>query len=194
VAEHECHLWHGLVIVLVLFSCSIVGCTDRPERAASPPYDAGPRSIPERALVRANAWQSLDAEHDPFADHRPEHVECGIGGYYAEYGMLEIDTAFCNYLAIEQPSLLDLKVGDELVIEVLHYDLIAPEPAEAHIALSFDGELQWETEVVIPQPAGVLSVTAAATRALAVGDSVQLHLHNHGQNTWQLTKLSARVR
>jgi hypothetical protein len=108
--------------------------------------------------------------------------------------MLEIDTAFCNYLAIEQPSLLDVKAGDELVLEVLHYDLIAPEPAQAHIALSFDGELQWQTEVAIPQRAGVLSVTTPATRALAVGDSVQLHLHNHGQNTWQLTKLAARVR
>ena len=157
-------------------------------------YDAGAPAVTERMLARPDRWQTLDSGDDPFASHRPAQVDCGIAGYYPEYDALEIDTGYCNYLAIEQPALVRVRAGDELVLEILHFDLTAPEPAEAHIALSLAGELQWETELAIPQPANLVSVSVPATRALAEGEPVQLHLHNHGQNTWQLTKLAVRGR
>jgi hypothetical protein len=38
-----------------------------------------------------------------------------------------------------------------LLVDLWHFDLIAAEPASAHVALLFGDELQWEADIEIPQ-------------------------------------------
>ena len=77
--------------------------------------------------------------------------------------------------------------------ERVHFDLRAPEPATAHVAVLFGDEVQWELEIPIPSYAYVYTETFQATRALAPGEPIRLHLHNHGQNTWIFSSLYAQL-
>ena len=160
--------------------------------AAAQRADASEFVMREIALVDAALWLAQDRSRDPFADHRPDAVACGIAGFYAERGALEIDTAQCNYLAIEQPAMHSVRAGDEIAFELLHYDLTAPTPAAAHVALTLDGGVAWQTEIAIPAPANAITVSASATRAISAGAPIGFHLHNHGQNTWLLRALRVR--
>jgi len=141
-------------------------------------------------LVAADAWVQLEAAADPYADHRPETVECGLGGIFVEEGELDIDTNLCNYVMIEQPGLAEVRAGDTLTLAMRHFDLTAPEPATAHVALLLGGTLAWERALLIPGPAEVLSVEIEAPVDLPIGEPVRFHLHNHGQNTWILTGIT----
>lgn len=154
--------------------------------AASPP---APR---EALLVDHERWVPVGAEDDPFAAHRPDGVDCGIAGYYVELDQLELDTSRCNYAALEQPALHAVGEHDELGLELTHYDLTAPEPAQAHVALWFGATPQWETTIEIPHAAQVLPVVVPVNRSLAPGETIGFHLHNHGQNTWLLGRVFVR--
>jgi len=109
-----------------------------------------------------------------------------------ERGMLEIDTGRCNYLWLSQPAQRAVRAGDRFRLRILHFDLTAAEPARAHLALVFGDEVIAEREVDIPQAAQAVELTGTLDRALARGDRVGLHLHNHGQNTWLLADVQVR--
>jgi hypothetical protein len=81
----------------------------------------------------------------------------------------------------------------ELTTQLRYYDLNAPEPAEAHVAILIGDQVQWETMVAIPQPAQVLDLAWHTPIAIEVGDPVRFHLHNHGQNHWGLNAIMAQV-
>ncbi len=145
----------------------------------------GPREPAQ--LVTAEAWVQLEAAADPYVEHRPDPVECGLGGIFVEEGELDIDTNLCNYVMIEQPGLAPVRAGDTLTLAMRHFDLTAPEPATAHVALLLNETLAWERTLLIPGPAEVISVDFEAPIDLPEGEPVRFHLHNHGQNTWILT-------
>jgi len=172
------------------------GCTvdDSPNgTATSPGTTAGSSGADTRKpaqLVAADAWFQLDAATDPYADHRPETVECGLGGIFVDEGELDIDTNLCNYVTLEQPGLAEVRAGDTLTLVMRHFDLAAPEPATAHVALLLDGTLAWERTLLIPGPAEVISVDIDAPIDLPIGEPARFHLHNHGQNTWILTGIT----
>ncbi len=138
-------------------------------------------------LVRADAWVAVEELADPLASHRPETVDCGLGGLFVEGEELEIDTNLCNYAMLEQPGLAAVPEGATLTLAMRHFDLTAPEPAMAHIALLLGDVIAWERTLIIPGPAEVITVDFAAPVAFAKGGPVRFHLHNHGQNTWILT-------
>ncbi len=159
------------------------GCaTDTPTVATEP-----------RTLVDHSAWAQAPLPDDPWASHQPASIACGIAGWYVEYDVLEIDTARCNYAWIEHPALVAVPVGHTVTTVFSHFDLQAPEPAEAHAAILFGNEVQWETTVAIPQPGDVTALSWQATTALSAGDPIRIHLHNHGQNFWSLDRLIAHV-
>jgi hypothetical protein len=143
------------------------------------------------SLIDHAAWQATAAQDDPLIDHRPSTVDCGIAGWYVESDQLEIDTNFCNYAALRQDSLRAIEACDPLRIEFYHFDLLAPEPAQAHAALLIDGQVVWEKFIDIPgdgmiYKAAVYEEEFLSPIAAPAGAEVMLHLHNHGQNTWTL--------
>ncbi len=138
-------------------------------------------------LVRADAWVAVEKIADPLADHRPEPVDCSLGGLLVEGEELDIDTNLCNYAMLEQPGLAEIPEGATLTLAMRHFDLTAPEPATAHVALLLGDVIAWERTLIIPGPAEVITTDFPAPMAYAKGEPVRFHLHNHGQNTWILT-------
>ena len=66
---------------------------------------------------------------------------------------------------------------------------MAPEPAEGHVALAVDGVTLWERTVAIPSdPCSYTDVFESPLTA-AAGATLQLHLHNHGANTWNVFRV-----
>ena len=70
-----------------------------------------------------------------------------------------------------------------------HSALVAQEPAEGHFALLVDGELLWEKLVTIPADAGAYNDVVPVELQAEAGQTLQLHLHNHGANTWNLLRV-----
>ena len=151
------------------------------------------------SLIDHQAWEPLDELLDPLADHRPDTVECGVAGWYLENEdrEVEIDTNFCNYLALRQPSLQAIRPGQVLRVNFYHFDLVAPEPAQGHLQLSVDGQVIWDYVVEIAEdptgetngaraPAVFAEEAVIADFCAPEGAEVVLHVHNHGQNTWAL--------
>jgi hypothetical protein len=75
-------------------------------------------------------------------------------------------------------------------VGVSHFDLDAPSPAEGEARLLFGACPAWSKTVQIPSPAAVYTETFDSPCAIDEGDSVYFHLHNHGQNNWQLKEVA----
>jgi hypothetical protein len=172
------------VELLAIVTAWAIGCSSTDDSA---------QATRLRTLIDHSQWQTSREADDGFSDHRPSAVECGVAGWFVEYEALEVDTARCNYVSLTHPALIAVPVGAEAHTTLVHFDLVAEQPAQAHVALSFNGEVQWERWVDIPHPAEVIELSWEATVALAAGDPVQLHLHNHGQNTWALDRVMVEV-
>lgn len=148
-----------------------------------------------RALVEAADFRFLAGEADPLAEHRPETVVCGeLAGWYLEGELVEVNTARCNYFAASAPARAAAAVGDLLEAEVFHFDLTAPEPARAHVALLVGAEVVWQEEVAVPGPGDVVPVIVELREPIAAGTPVGWHLHNHGQNHWRLSGIDVQRR
>jgi hypothetical protein len=146
------------------------------------------------ALVEPKAWAVQPKNRDVFLDHRPVDVDClRDTGWLAEEDALEVRTAFCNYLSITQQSLLDLKVGTELELILSHSDLDFNAPATAHVAVSIAGTTIWETTVDIPSDNNIIKETLVLPIVVNRGDPIEVHLHNHGDNTWTIHSLDAFI-
>lgn len=157
--------------------------------------DAPPR-VPA-PLVEPSAWVELDAADDPIPDHRPPLVECGSTGAYVEGNTYEIDTARCNYLARRQPSRVEVRAGDRVAISAYHATLASEEAGQAHLALLLGGSLVWQQFIPIPAYPGVVDATPYQAEVVVdvdvpQGTPVDLHLHNHGYNTWTLLEVELR--
>ena len=159
-------------------------CEDDPP----PPPATGP-------LVELEAGERGAAvDEDVFGAERPAGLVCdpvlGIGTEnLGGVEVLELATEFCNYVTLRQPTLRTVAAGDVVVIRIFHYDLTFPAPAEAHLALAIDGEVVWEERVPSPAAAALVSGEITIDRALPVGTELQLHVHNHGANTYALASL-----
>ena len=188
-------------VLALLACCGASACDGGANGQTADTEDAGDAAATEDAatlrevrLIDHESWQDYPVELDPLADHQPPTIKCGIAGWFMEGGLLEVDTSHCNYLLIEHPAVVDVPAGSEIEIEIGHFDLLAPEPATAHLALLFDADLQWEQFVDIPGPGNLQRSRFRATRDLAAGEPIRLHLHNHGQNTWLVAQLVAFLR
>jgi hypothetical protein len=147
-------------------------------------------------LIDHQQWQVVEAADDPFPDHRPELIDCGVAGWLIETDSLgnetlEVRTNDCNYLSLVQPSLMALEQGGLVKLIFYHFDLVAPEPALAHVAILVDGQVLWEQEIAIPGDANVFIEEFESPISAEAGSPVVIHLHNHGQNTWALQDLLA---
>jgi hypothetical protein len=141
------------------------------------------------SLVDMNNWRRYDAAIDPLKSHQPATIECVPSATYVEYDAFEVDTTRCNYLLSYTPALRPVPVGTVLRLNILHYDLLAPEPAQTHIAVLFNDALQWEDTIPIPAPGDSVETTFTSTVPLDFQDPIRLHLHNHGANTYLFVAL-----
>lgn len=187
------------MIAMPLAGCSNDGGATDQSDPTDPTDEAGCQDSGQAELVSLidhAAWEAAPAEEDPLVDHRPATVDCGIAGWYPQGEEIEIDTNFCNYAALAQPSLVAIDTCTPLRLELYHFDLLAPEPAEAHVAMLIDGQVVWEKFIAIPggstpYKAAVYEEDFLSPIAAPAGAEVMLHLHNHGQNTWTLLNFQA---
>ncbi|MEZ4384950.1 MAG: hypothetical protein R3A79_26710 [Nannocystaceae bacterium] len=149
------------------------------------------------SLVVAEAWtRVVDEADDRFADMRPATATCDEAGFYLDplTRAFEVDTGLCDYLTIEQPAGEALSAGDVVRIAIAHGDLTAPTPSEGYVGLAFDDEIVWEYATPIPAPADTFEAEFEVRRDVALGGAIQVHVHNHGANTWELTSLKVAHR
>ncbi|HEX6244121.1 MAG TPA: hypothetical protein VFZ61_24565 [Polyangiales bacterium] len=145
-------------------------------------------------LVDHARWVRVDAAGDPFGD-RPTSVLCESGATLAEafggvsaYG---VDTASCNYVTLQQPTTRAIAAGEVVRVRLAHFELTAPEDAEAHVAVQIDGLRVLDERIPIPSPTQVLVRELLVPRTLAAGAATYFHVHNHGANSYALISLSA---
>lgn len=151
--------------------------------------DKGDTAAPEwLTLVDPAAWTLVPAEGDPFAD-KPDGAECLASGYSGLEGFFEVDTGVCAYGTFTQPLLQGVAAGEPLHLVYWHDTLWSEEPAQGHLAIQVGGSLLHEAYVDIPADAEIYPLDLEAPAALAEGDPVYFHVHNHGYNNWALGEL-----
>lgn len=156
---------------------------------------AEPREPAE--LLDHEAWRSSDV--DPWSEHAPDPIDCSaLAWSYETSGgspSLEVRTGSCNYLVVQQETVADALAGDLIQVRLWHFDLISVDAATAHAALRIGNVDVFEAEVDIPasQPvdAEMLVQEVTLSEDLPRGAPAVFHLHNHGENTWNLVEISA---
>lgn len=141
------------------------------------------------SLVDVDAWKQQSGSQDTLSGHRSAGAECPTNSWYNEDGALEVETGYCNYLSVSQPSLAAVNAGDSLHIVLWHGDLAFEDPAVAHVAVTVDGNIVWQDTVDIPAEAEIYDLRIPVEFDAPVGSKVEYHLHNHGFNTWTLLAL-----
>lgn len=132
------------------------------------------------------------AADDPFAD-RPDDPRCPSWGVRVEGGSIEVNTGDCTYATLIQTVETELPAGTRLSATVAHFDLVAPEPATAHVALALDEAVFWTRDLPVPLPAAVYPIEHTLEAPVPAGTQVAFHVHNHGANSWFLTRIQAEA-
>jgi hypothetical protein len=93
-----------------------------------------------------------------------------------------------------QPARAAVVPGARIVGSLYHFDLIAAEPATAHVALQVGDVADLGAGDRHPGPGQrVRHRCAGRSSRPPSGTPVYFHLHNHGQNTWTLGSLEVEV-
>jgi hypothetical protein len=162
-----------------LLACGLAAaCADEPATSA-----AG-RSF--RAFVELEDWKRVASDQDPFQAEPGVATSCTGPGFVAEEQWLEIDTGLCNWVTLTAAARLPVKAGQRVRVGLSHFDLDAPSPSEGLARLRLGDCDAWSRTVPIPSPAAVYSDEFESPCSIAQGKNVYFHLHNHGQNIWQL--------
>jgi len=141
-------------------------------------------------LVELDGWSGVARDDDPFVVDA-DAPDCVGDGFRieTEQKWVEIDTTACNWVTLRGRALHAVDVGQELQLDVSHYDLDAAEPASAELRLTLEGCAAWSKSIPIPGEANVYEEHFSSPCALEENGKVLFHLHNHGQNTYQLRSL-----
>ncbi|HTU58672.1 MAG TPA: hypothetical protein VMF89_09565 [Polyangiales bacterium] len=170
---------------------------EAPAGDASPPDDTQLPITPRTPLLLPERWQIVDAGADPF-DDRPAVIDCSTAGVVpellSEERVLGVDTGWCNYLTAFQPTQRAVQPGEVIKVRLWHFELSAPEPAEAHAALQIGALRVLDERIAIPQAGGLIVKQVTVEQALPAGSPAHFHLHNHGANSWALVEVSAGPR
>lgn len=137
--------------------------------------------MPEPWVLSPYDWVDVPAADDPWPSHRPTVVQCPAAARRVELDAYEVETGVCSYVAVAQRR--EAPARGHVRGLLWHEGLDAPEAAEAHVALLGDGDVIWEAWVAIPDAPRLYELDVAVPGAVA---EIQLHLHNHGFNTWNL--------
>lgn len=173
----------ALLVALVVAAASLLSACVSEEGADEPEPTF-------QALVAPGEWSAVPRDADPFITDLDAAPECAGPGFRVEEQWVELDTAECNWVTLAAPARFAVERGEQLRVSVSHFDLNAPAAAEGVAELTFGECAAWSKLVAIPSAAAVYTETFASPCELAVRGRVYFHLHNHGQNTWQLQDVS----
>lgn len=175
-----------LVLISLGLALATLGCADD----AEPSKEPSPELVP---LALLDDWQSVAPEDDPLLTEADEAPTCVGPGFWIErdLGWIEIDSGVCNWVTMRAAARGAVERGQTLALKVSHYDLVAGAPAEASLRLELGDCEAWSKTVTIPSPAAVYEEQFPSPCALAENATILFHVHNHGQNTYQLQGLSA---
>lgn len=137
-------------------------------------------------LIDIEDWRLGDHSTDPLISHQPDVIECSPASFRIESEQLEVETDLCNYALVNFSLLQDVPKGTPADLLLLHTGLWAEEPATAHVALLINDVVFWEQEEPIPASAEFFFYEGEFPVDAQEGDTVQLHIHNHGANDWRL--------
>ena len=165
----------GIVVALTMWACR-----GEPELPAT--------------LIDHDQWRVVGPADDPFS-HRPPDTSCPTSSWSPELqglGLaLEVDTTFCGYCSLWQPTLAAFPAGHELELTWGHGALTAAAPGvEGHFAVLLGDRTLVDEWLPIPLDAEDRVVTVEIPEAVPEGTRVLLHLHNHGDNTWYLSDIA----
>jgi hypothetical protein len=168
--------------------CGALGCACSEATAPSPTSAAQPSY---QALVELDAWRSVARADDPFLDDPEAAPDCLLAGFRVEADQqwLEVDTGACNWVTLTTSARHAVDVGQLLRLRVSHYDLDAASPAAAELKLWFGDCEAWSESIPIPSAAKVDEEELASPCTLPQNAAIFFHVHNHGQNTYQLQAL-----
>ena len=169
----------GVAAVAAAAASALLGACTSPEGPSGPLVE----------LLERDAWTESTADNDPIPTHRPAITGCPAAAWITERTALELSTDYCDYISITSPSLLDLQPGDTIELEAFYFDLTSPDATTGHWALVIGDEVIWEVSPAIPGPAMFFEETLTVSKAHPAGTAVTVHLHNHGQNSYGLTRL-----
>lgn len=133
-------------------------------------------------LVDRDSWVQISSSDDPMGAHVSPDAPCdSTTGAFSSIRGFEIHTDDCSYYAGVQPSLTPLSKGELFTVVFSHSALYnATGPAQAHAALSIDGDVVWENYIDIPVFRADYEDEFEVGREYAEGVPVMLHVHNHG--------------
>jgi hypothetical protein len=169
--------WQFLGLALISGACSEPATPSEPQPS-------------HQLLVTIDEWSGVAREQDEFITDPDIVPSCLGAGFFVEDSWLEIDTTVCSWVTIEGAARFAVEEGQELRLVVSHFDLVALEPSQGELRLRLGGCDAWQKSVGIPQPAAVYTEPFASPCSLEAGGAVRFHLHNHGQNNWQLQELT----
>lgn len=108
-----------------------------------------------------------------------------------EDGAVELDTSICGWITVETTAAVAVEAGAEIDLFALHAALTAEAPAEAEFGVRVEDRVLWEVHRPIPSTDAYFAETFPSPVAIAEGDRLLLHVHNHGANTYRLGHLRA---
>jgi hypothetical protein len=187
------------LLLLTTLTVLFAGCSDVSNSPAKPADNNVAPQEPEQqetriSLIETAAWDFQSKNRDMFPDHRPTTIDCPRDeGWLIEEGEVEVRTESCSYLSLTQESLLNIPAGNRLEFAISHSDLVFQESAMAHVALSVGGVTLWEQEIPIPSEGKIYRREIELDFDIAQRDAIEVHLHNHGSNTWSIHSLDAIV-
>ncbi|MCO4761347.1 MAG: hypothetical protein KC502_07575 [Myxococcales bacterium] len=154
--------------------------------------DPAPQRSEAEEVVDGSAWVPIAREIDPFAKAMPDAVtSCVSSGVIVEDAMLEMDTGICNFISAETQLTGDVAQGERVTIVLWHLALYADPPAQGVLIIRIGGQEVWRLDVDIPHLEQVYKPEFPAPKSWPKGTMVQVHVHNHGANTWKVYQITA---
>jgi hypothetical protein len=99
----------------------------------------------------------------------------------------------CNWLTLAQPSLRDIRAGDEVEIRMRHSELTAPVPnGEARMVFTIGDQVALEHSALIPSDYKFPTKFWIAPRDYPAGTQLLFHVDNHGSNEYMLLEVNLR--
>ena len=113
-------------------------------------------------LVNPFDWEALPQDTPPFERETPG--ACSEDAYGPEdltgVWVYSIDTEFCDWLSVRQPTALPIEPGDTIRARVWHFELTAPLEATAQVAIALGEVVIAMEEKDIPSASAMLTLEA----------------------------------